>query len=62
MEKLEARLILQVHDELLVDCPEQEEERVREIMLQEMEDAISMKVPLKVDIEKGVNWLETKGL
>jgi len=62
MEKLEARLVLQVHDELLVDCPEQEEERVREIMLQEMEYAISMKVPLKVDIEKGVNWLETKGL
>ena len=62
MEKLEARLILQVHDELLLDCPEREEERVREIMLQEMEDAISMKVPLKVDIDRGSNWLEAKGL
>jgi len=61
-EKLDARLILQVHDELLVDCPEHEEEKVRAIVVQEMENAISITVPLKVDIDKGPNWLDAKGL
>ena len=45
--KLEAKLILQVHDELLIECPEDEVETVTEILRQFMENAIKISVPLR---------------
>lgn len=57
-EKLRARLILQVHDELIVECPEDEAERVCHILRQEMENAVTLSVPLTVDVHSGHSWAE----
>ena len=58
--KLKSRLILQVHDELLIETHNDEKEIVREILINSMENAVKLKVPLKVDINTGENWYETK--
>jgi DNA polymerase-1 len=55
---LEARMILQVHDELLFDLPEGELEDMKEIVRHGMENAMKLEVPLKVDMGVGTNWLE----
>jgi len=52
----EARMILQVHDELVVECPESMAEEVSNIMREEMESAVHLNVPLIVDIGQGKNW------
>lgn len=57
-EKLQAKLILQVHDELIVECPESEEETVRSILTEEMENVIHLSVPLSVDAKTGHTWHE----
>ncbi len=57
-EKLQARLLLQVHDELIVECPEEEKERVGEILCREMEHAAELSVPLTVDVRSGRSWAE----
>lgn len=57
-EKLQARLILQVHDELIVECPQQEAERVRELLEQEMENAVQLSVPLTAEAHIGHSWAE----
>lgn len=57
-EGLEAKLILQVHDELIVECPDSEAERVKEILTHEMENAASLSVPLTVDAHIGHSWAE----
>jgi len=57
-ERLTAKMILQVHDELLFEMPESELNNVREIVKNEMEGAIKLFVPLKVDIGHGKNWAE----
>ncbi len=57
-EKLNARLILQVHDELIVECPQQEAEKVKEILVYEMENAVNLTVPLTVDAHIGNSWAE----
>ncbi len=57
-ENLKSRMILQVHDELNFDVFKPELERVKEIVLHEMESAISLKVPLIVDCGMGKNWFE----
>lgn len=54
----EAKLILQVHDELLVETPKQYEEQVRRIMIEEMTGAADLGVKLEVGIESGSNWYE----
>ncbi len=59
-EKLQARLIMQVHDELIVECPESEEQAVQIIVKQEMENACKMKVKLTADVHCGKNWFEAK--
>ena len=56
--KLKARLILQVHDELIVECPEDEAEIVREVLSYEMENAAKLSVPLTVDAHIGHSWAE----
>ncbi len=57
-EQLEARMLLQVHDELVFEVPEAELEQVRELIRIEMETAVSLDLPLKVDIGTGRNWAE----
>lgn len=57
---LRARIILQVHDELLIELPKEEEAAVREILEREMKGAMSLSVPLEIEIGTGMNWYETK--
>jgi DNA polymerase-1 len=57
-ENLQARLILQVHDELLVEASEKDAEAATAIVLAEMEGAYPLRVPLKVDAGVGRNWAE----
>ena len=57
-EKLKARLILQVHDELIVECPSDEATKVKEILEYEMENAVKLTVPLTVDAHVGQSWAE----
>lgn len=59
-EGLESRLILQVHDELLVEAKLSEADRVEEILREEMQQAASMRVPLEIDLHRGKNWYEAK--
>lgn len=59
-EGLKARMLLQVHDELLLEVPPQEVERVGELVKHEMENVYPLKVPLLVDVRVGNNWLELK--
>lgn len=59
-EGLKSKLILQVHDELIVEAEPQEESRARTILLQEMENAMKLSVPLKVDCNTGKTWFDTK--
>lgn len=54
----QARMILQVHDELVVECPQEEADHVADIMRQTMEQAVRLKVPLTVDIGSGGNWFD----
>ena len=53
-------IILQVHDELLIEAVEEEKEQVENILKQEMENVIKLKVPLKIDIEEGNNLYDAK--
>lgn len=53
-----AKLLLQVHDELLIECPRENAEAVMEILKSEMESAVKLNVPLKVEANIGENWLE----
>ncbi|MGM9879408.1 MAG: DNA polymerase I [Bacilli bacterium] len=57
---LKAKMIIQVHDELLIDCPKTEKDEVISIIKDKMENAFKLSVPLKVDIEVGENWYEAK--
>ncbi len=57
-EKLEARLILQVHDELIVECPESEAETVCKLLAEEMENAVHLSVPLTAEAHIGHSWAE----
>ena len=57
-EKLQARLILQVHDELIVECPEAEAETVQRLLAEEMENAVHLSVPLTADAHIGHSWAE----
>ncbi|WP_337574097.1 DNA polymerase I [Fournierella sp.] len=58
-ERLAAKLILQVHDELIVEAPEAEAETVARILKEEMEGAVSYSVPLTADVGQGKTWLES---
>ena len=58
-EGLAAKLILQVHDELIVEAPETEAETVARILKEEMEGAVSYSVPLTADVGQGKTWLES---
>ena len=60
-ENLQARLIMQVHDELIVECPEAEQEAVEKLLRQEMEQVTALAVPLTAEAHSGKNWLDAKG-
>lgn len=55
-----AKLVMQIHDELVIDCPKEEVEEVSSILKTEMENAVSLSVPLTVELQSGKNWYETK--
>ena len=57
-EGLQARVVLQVHDELLVEAPVEEAKKVKEILETEMSGAAELLVPLEVEVEEGSNWYE----
>src|SRR5215470_2939347 len=59
-EGLESRMLMQVHDELLVEVPDKEVEKVSEILRHEMETAVSLDVPLVADVGVGDNWMDAK--
>ena len=59
-EGLKARLILQVHDELIVECPENEADTVMQLLKEEMENVVDISVPMIAEAHVGKSWYETK--
>ena len=59
-EKIRSKLILQVHDELVIDAFEEEKEIVSQILKSEMENAVTLSVPLIAEVHSGENWYEAK--
>ena len=59
-ENLESQMILQVHDELILNVKENELEIVKALVKEEMENVIKLKVPLLAEVEEGYNWYEAK--
>ena len=57
---LKSKMVVQVHDELVLDCPEDELEEVKTILKEKMENTYKLSVPLKVDIEYGTDWYQAK--
>ena len=57
---MQSKLILQVHDELIIETKETEKEQVKQILQDAMENAIVLKVPLKIDMHEGKNWYDSK--
>ena len=58
--KLKSKLILQIHDELLIETKEEEKEEVKNILKTSMENAIKLKVPLRADVSEAYNWYDLK--
>ena len=59
-EGLRARLLMQVHDELIVECPAAEQAQVEHLLTEEMEQAVNLSVPLIAEAHSGKNWLAAK--
>ncbi len=59
-ENLNAKIVLQVHDEMMIESPKEEAEKVKQILKQEMEQAVGMEVPLIAEISEAENWYECK--
>jgi len=57
---LESKLILQVHDEIIIDAKESELETLKIIIKEAMENVVKLSVPLKIEINTGSNWFEAK--
>ncbi|WP_322169290.1 DNA polymerase I [Acutalibacter caecimuris] len=60
-EGLQARMILQVHDELIVECPVEEQEQVKALLAEEMEQAVELSVPMVAEAAAGKTWYDAKG-
>ena len=60
-EKLDARLILQVHDELIIEVKESDAERAAAVLGEEMRNAVKLDIPLTADVSKGKTWYDAKG-
>lgn len=59
-ENLQSKLILQIHDELIVDCVAEELEKIETILVEEMENVVDLVVKLEVNVNHGSDWFETK--
>ena len=59
-EKLNAKLILQIHDELLIECKIEEKEDVNKILKESMENAVKLSIPLEVEVSEADNWYDVK--
>ena len=59
---LSARMLLQVHDEVVLECPESELEETTQLVMGKMSSAYQLKVPLKTDARAGVNWGKMKSV
>ena len=57
-EKLKSRIVLQVHDELLVETLESEKEEVEKILVEEMQGAVELSIPLIAEVEEGSDWYD----
>ncbi len=60
-EGMRAKLILQIHDELMVEAPPEEAEKAAALLKEEMEAAVSLRVKLEVDVHRGRTWYDAKG-
>ena len=58
--KLKSKIVLQVHDEMMIEAPLKEAEEVKQIVKEKMESAISLKIPLIADVSEAENWYECK--
>ena len=58
IEKYQSKMILQIHDELMFECPQSEVDVIAKIVVEEMEGAVQLAVPLKVDWKYGKSWFE----
>lgn len=59
-EKLNAKLILQIHDELLIECKIEEKEEVKKILKESMENAVKLSIPLELEVSEADNWYDVK--
>ena len=59
-EKMKSRLILQVHDELILECPKEEAEKAAALLSEEMEHIVSLSVPLRAEAKTGFSWFDAK--
>ena len=58
--KLKSKIVLQIHDELIIETLLEEKEEVKILLKECMENAANLSVPLKVDVEEGKNWYQAK--
>ena len=59
-EGITSKILLQVHDEIVIDCKNEELDKIKKIVKEEMENVYKLDVPLKVEIDTGINWYEAK--
>ena len=59
-EKMKTKIILQIHDELLLEAPKEEKEKAKQILKTEMENAITLSIPLIAEVSEAENWYECK--
>ena len=60
LSDLDSEIILQIHDELIIEAPEHEKDKVCSLLVQQMESAVKLSVRLKVDVEWGKTWYQCK--
>lgn len=60
LKGMKSKLVLQVHDELIIDAPDDEAEQVASLLKREMENAVSLRVPLVAEVRTGKSWLDCK--
>ncbi len=57
---LKSKIVLQVHDEMMIEAPEEEKEEIKDILKQSMQTAVNLNVPLIADISEAKNWYDCK--